>query len=270
MATATVRARSCAEMPVVTPSRASIETVKAVSCREEFDAAISGSPSASSRSPGSVRQIEPAPVRRHEVDRVRRAHLRRDDEVALVLAVLVVDEDEHPPVARVLDDLLDRGDRVDDSPTWEGWASASRGVPVLAWGADSAAAAGRPDASGARGSRSSARRGDSPASRAASHQSRSPGASPTSMTPPGGEAGRAPRAPRRGARARAPRSRAPGRRRRRRMPVPRPRAPPRAGRRRAAVGEQRAGAVPRPRAAAGRGPRAGRRPGGGCRSAFEE
>ena len=61
IATATVRARSCAEMPVVTPSRASIETVKAVSCREEFDAAISGSPSASSRSPGSARQISPRP-----------------------------------------------------------------------------------------------------------------------------------------------------------------------------------------------------------------
>ena len=61
MATATVRARSWAEMPVVTPSRASIETVKAVSCREEFDAAISGSPSASSRSPGSVRQMSPRP-----------------------------------------------------------------------------------------------------------------------------------------------------------------------------------------------------------------
>ena len=63
MATATVRARSAAEMPVVTPSRASIETVKAVSWRDEFDAAISGRPSASSRAPGSVRQINPRPWR---------------------------------------------------------------------------------------------------------------------------------------------------------------------------------------------------------------
>ena len=61
IATATVRARSCAEMPVVTPSRASIETVKAVSWRDEFACAISGSPSASSRSPGSARQISPRP-----------------------------------------------------------------------------------------------------------------------------------------------------------------------------------------------------------------
>ena len=61
MATATVRARSWAEMPVVTPSRASIETVKAVSWRLEFAAAISGRPRASRRSPGSARQIRPRP-----------------------------------------------------------------------------------------------------------------------------------------------------------------------------------------------------------------
>jgi hypothetical protein len=36
-------------------------------------------------------------VGRHEVDRVRRHELRRDREVALVLAVLVVDDDDEPP-----------------------------------------------------------------------------------------------------------------------------------------------------------------------------
>ena len=36
IATATVRARSCADIPVVTPSRASIEIVNAVSWREEL------------------------------------------------------------------------------------------------------------------------------------------------------------------------------------------------------------------------------------------
>jgi hypothetical protein len=61
IATATVRARSWAEMPVETPSRASIETVKAVSWREELFAAISGRPSASIRSPGSARQMSPRP-----------------------------------------------------------------------------------------------------------------------------------------------------------------------------------------------------------------
>ena len=53
-----------------------------------------------------------AAVGGHEVDRVGRRHLGGDDEVALVLAILVVDEDEHPAVAGVVDDLLDRGDRV--------------------------------------------------------------------------------------------------------------------------------------------------------------
>ena len=44
----------------------------------------------------------------HEVDGVGRRHLRGDDEVALVLAVLGVDQDDHAPVAQILDDLVDR------------------------------------------------------------------------------------------------------------------------------------------------------------------
>src|SRR6185437_11164729 len=44
-----------------------------------------------------------------------RRHLRRDDEVALVLAVLVVDEDEHPAVAGFLYDLLDRRGDLDEA-----------------------------------------------------------------------------------------------------------------------------------------------------------
>ena len=112
MATATVRARSCAEMPVVTPSRASIETVKAVSWRRRVRLRHQRQAEGVEPLAGQREADQAAAVGRHEVDRGRRAHLRRDDEVALVLAVLVVDEDEHPAVARVLDDLLDRGDRV--------------------------------------------------------------------------------------------------------------------------------------------------------------
>ena len=48
-----------------------------------------------------------ATVRRHEIDCGGCRHLRRDDEVALVLAILVVDKDVHAPVARFLDDFLD-------------------------------------------------------------------------------------------------------------------------------------------------------------------
>ena len=61
IATWTVCARSCAEMPVVTPSRASIETVNAVWNGDSFFAAIRSRPSSSQRSPVSARQIRPRP-----------------------------------------------------------------------------------------------------------------------------------------------------------------------------------------------------------------
>jgi hypothetical protein len=48
----------------------------------------------------------------HEVDVFGRRHLRRNDDVAFVLAILGIDEDEHAPIAGVLDDFLGRGDEV--------------------------------------------------------------------------------------------------------------------------------------------------------------
>ena len=62
-AACTVRARSAAEMPVVTPVAASIETVNAVPCWAPFLAVIGGSCSRSQRSRVSVRQIRPRPKR---------------------------------------------------------------------------------------------------------------------------------------------------------------------------------------------------------------
>jgi hypothetical protein len=47
-------------------------------------------------------------VRRHEVDRLRGRELGGDDEVALVLAVRIVDDDHELAVANVLDRVLDR------------------------------------------------------------------------------------------------------------------------------------------------------------------
>ncbi len=64
------------------------------------------------RSPGSDEADQAAAVGGHEVDRLGRGHLGGDHEVALVLAVLVVDEDEHAAVAGVVDDLFDRRNRV--------------------------------------------------------------------------------------------------------------------------------------------------------------
>ena len=61
IATWIVRARSAAEMPVVTPSRASIVTVKGVSNGDSFLAAMRSSPSSSQRCGVSDRQISPRP-----------------------------------------------------------------------------------------------------------------------------------------------------------------------------------------------------------------
>src|SRR5580700_1487440 len=61
MAVWIVCARSCAEIPVVTPSRASIETVNGVSNADSFLAAIRSSPNWSQRSGVSDRQIRPRP-----------------------------------------------------------------------------------------------------------------------------------------------------------------------------------------------------------------
>ena len=49
---------------------------------------------------------QPAPVPRHEVDLLRRRHLRGDDQIAFILAILVIDQDEHPAVLRLVDDLF--------------------------------------------------------------------------------------------------------------------------------------------------------------------
>src|ERR1700733_4026621 len=61
IATWMVWARSCAEIPVVTPSRASTETVKGVSNGDSFLADIRSSCSSSQRSAVNERQISPRP-----------------------------------------------------------------------------------------------------------------------------------------------------------------------------------------------------------------
>ena len=58
---------------------------------------------------GQRQADEAAAIARHEVDGVGRRHLRGNDEVALVLALLGVDEHDHAAVAHVLQDLVDRG-----------------------------------------------------------------------------------------------------------------------------------------------------------------
>ena len=61
VATRTVRARSAAEMPVVTPEAASMEVVNAVPMGERLSLTMSAMPSWRQRSSVSVRQIKPRP-----------------------------------------------------------------------------------------------------------------------------------------------------------------------------------------------------------------
>ena len=61
---------------------------------------------------GQRQTNKPARVLGHEVDGIRRGELRRDHKVALVLAVLVIDQDKNPSSARFLDDLSGGGDII--------------------------------------------------------------------------------------------------------------------------------------------------------------
>ena len=86
---------------------------------------------------GGQRQADqPAPLLGHEVDRLGRRELRGQRQVALVLAVLVVAHDDHPPRADLLQRFLDRGER--GCARCSGWSvvvvlgRVMRGPPVVA------------------------------------------------------------------------------------------------------------------------------------------
>ena len=104
----TVSARSYAEVPVVTPRLASTVTVKAVPIGAVLSATIMLMRSSSRRSPGHGNADQAAPVLGHEVDGLGRHSVGRHDEIALVLPVLVVDDDDHLALADLVDRLRDR------------------------------------------------------------------------------------------------------------------------------------------------------------------
>ena len=114
ISTSTVLARSAAEMPVVTPVRASTETVNGVPNSEPLSCGftIIGMPSSSMRSAGHRDADQAAAVLGHEVDAVGGDELGRDDEVAFVLAALVVDDDDKTAGAKLLDCFFDRRHHV--------------------------------------------------------------------------------------------------------------------------------------------------------------
>ena len=108
IATWIVRLRSAAEMPVVTPSRASTETVNAVPSGASLWSVIGRRPSSSARSSVRQRQISPRACVAMKLIASGVANWAAIVEVALVLAVRVVDDDDHAALADVLDRLLDR------------------------------------------------------------------------------------------------------------------------------------------------------------------
>ncbi len=76
---------------------------------------------------GEAEADEAARVRDHEVDGLRRRELRGDREIALVLAILVVDDDDELAGTDVLDRLLDRREGI--LRTWRDHQTHARIVP---------------------------------------------------------------------------------------------------------------------------------------------
>ncbi len=113
IATRIVVARSEALIPVVTPKRgaASTLTVKAVACDSVLCSTICGRSSARQRSGVSVRQMSPRPCLVMKLMRAGVTLSAAEDEVALVLPVLVIGDDDDLPGANVLNCLFDLAER---------------------------------------------------------------------------------------------------------------------------------------------------------------
>ncbi len=114
IATWIVWLRSAAEMPVVMPSRASIVDGERGAERRLALVGIRRRPSSSARSSVRQRQICPRPWVAMKLIASGVANCAAIDEVALVLAVGVVDDDHEAAFADLLDRLLDRGERCRD------------------------------------------------------------------------------------------------------------------------------------------------------------
>jgi hypothetical protein len=56
---------------------------------------------------GNRQADQPAAVLGHEVDRVGRRHLGRDNEIAFVFAILGIDQNDHAAIAQILQNLGD-------------------------------------------------------------------------------------------------------------------------------------------------------------------
>ena len=48
----------------------------------------------------------------HEIDRIGRGPLRGDHQITIILAILMIDKDEHMAIARLIEDLFDWRDCI--------------------------------------------------------------------------------------------------------------------------------------------------------------
>ena len=103
-----VRARSEAEMPVVTPCAASMDTVKLVPSGLLLSRTICDKPSWRQCVFGQRQADQAARVADHEIDRFRRDKFGGEYQVAFVLAVFLVHQHDHAPGADLVDDFLYR------------------------------------------------------------------------------------------------------------------------------------------------------------------
>ena len=108
IATLMVWARSWAEIPVVTPSRASIASQKAVPYCDVFSLVMGPMRRWSSRSSVMARQTRPRPCLAMKLMASGVTFSAAKREIAFILAILVVNHDDHSPGA----DLFDRGGDV--------------------------------------------------------------------------------------------------------------------------------------------------------------
>ena len=104
----TVCARSCAEIPVVTPfggldGQGEVGAVRAVGLAHH-----ERQPQLAAALARQRQTDEAAAVARHEIDVLRTHALRRHDQIAFVFAILIVHEHRHLAVAKVLENLVDR------------------------------------------------------------------------------------------------------------------------------------------------------------------
>ncbi len=78
------------------------------------------------------RQADQAPAMAcHEVHMFRRGKIGRNDQVALILPVLCIDQDIHPAIAGIFDDLVNRGDCLMEFAAHSAYCPSGASAPII-------------------------------------------------------------------------------------------------------------------------------------------